>query len=485
LRRETGCGSVCGGCLPRLREWFGGQGMMPAVAQRVDRVPGIASFQLFPREGRYPACAAGQHLVIDGLIAGRWISRRYSITSGAKAADHVEITVKREPMGVFSGWLFDGPTEAKVFRVSEPTGEKTWDTAAPATVCLVGGIGVTPAICILRTAIAEGKQAALHIDYSVQDRKKAAFIEEIERAAAEHPWITCRIRETDYEPRLSEPDLADITRRFGNATYHLCGPAGFMTAIEEALKRLGVAAAAIKSELFVHSGKPVGEKVPFWGARRLAYAAAAVLLALFPFLTWSSDDKHLAIGPMTMGHETLACGDCHQRAQGSVRQQLQANLRYLLGNRSRPADFVHQPVVTATCETCHNMQAAVHAPFMFLEPRYQPVRDTLGPHACVSCHAEHDAIRVSLGNTLFCKSCHETVVMKNDPLDVTHAELAKTGQWASCMGCHDYHGNHRFKSQTRMADRFTNGTVEDYFKTGPSPYGERKEVATSPKRTSP
>jgi ferredoxin-NADP reductase/CRP-like cAMP-binding protein len=488
LRRETGCGSVCGGCIPRLREWFGGQGMMPAVARRLDRVPDIASFQFYPREGSYPAPLAGQHLVVDGLIADRWISRRYSITSVAAAGEHVEITVKREPMGVFSGWLFDGPTEAKVFRLSEPTGEKTWDTTAPGTVCIVGGIGVTPAISILRTAIASGNKTPLHIDYSFTDRNKAAFVDEIQRAANEHSWITCRIRDTEREGRMTTASVAAIARHSPGAVYHLCGPAAFMTYVEEGLKSAGVPASAIKSELFVHSGLPTGEgaNAPFWGARRLAYAAAAlVLLALFPFLTWSSSDQHLGIGPATMGHESLACADCHETAPGSTRQQLQANVRYLLGQRAQPADFVHRPVTTATCETCHSMQAAVHAPFMFLEPRYQPVRETLGPHECVNCHVEHDATRVSLGDTLFCKSCHETVVMKNDPLDVAHAELAKTGQWNTCMGCHDYHGNHKFESQTRMADRFPNGKVEDYFKTGSSPYGERKTLATTPKRTTP
>ncbi len=488
LRRETGCGSVCGGCLPRLREWFGGQGMMAAVADRLDRVPDIASFQFYPRGGAYPAPAAGQHLTVDGLIADRWVSRRYTITSPARAADHVEITVKREPKGLFSGWLFDGPTEAKVLRISEPAGEKSWDAAAPATVCIVAGIGVTPAISILRTAIADGSEAPLHIDYSVADMAKVAFVDEIRKAADDHPWISFTVRETSRDGRLSATDVAGIVGRFGQATYHLCGPTAFMEFVETALAGAGVDAAAIKSELFIHIGKPVGEDAdagPFWNARRLAYAAAAVVvLALFPFLTGLSDEVHLAIGPATPGHETLACTGCHAQAPGSVRQQLQANVRYLLGNRSQPAAFVYHKVTTKTCESCHSMEKATHAPYMFLEPRYQSVRDTLGPHECVNCHVEHNARRVSLGDTLFCKSCHETLAMKIDPLDVSHAELVKTERWESCAGCHDYHGNHTFKSQIRLANRFPTTTVEEYFQNGPSPYGQRKKLATMPAETS-
>ena len=485
LRRETGCGSVCGGCLPRLREWFGGQGKMPVVARRIDCAAEVASFQLYPREGRYPASEAGQHLVVDGLIGGRWIARRYTITSVAAATDHVEITVQREPRGAFSRWLFDGPVESKVLRVSEPTGNKTWDQAAPETVCVVAGIGVTPAIRILRTAIAEGKRARLHIDYSFTNRRTAAFVDEIQRAATEHPWFTCQIRETSRAGRLTEAAVTALVRQPAGATYHLCGPADFMTWVEQGLKRAGVRAEAIRSETFVHTGKPASDS-PFLGARRLAYAAAAAIgLALFPILTWGSDEKLLAIGPMTPGHEALACADCHEIAAGTARQQIQANLSHRLGSRDQPTDFLHGPVTTATCESCHDLQSAVHAPFLFLEPRYQPVRESLGPDECLSCHVEHDGARVSLGGTGFCESCHAPLVLKDDPLDVSHAELTETGQWDTCMGCHDYHGNHALHSPTRMAERLPNATIEDYFRGAESPYGPRKALATPPQRTSP
>lgn len=345
---------------------------------------------------------------------------------------------------------------------------------------------MTPAICILRTAIAQGKQAPLYIDYSIIDRNESAFVDEIERAAAEHSWITCRIRDVNNESMVSMTDIAEIVRRFPRAAYHLCGPPRLMNFVEGVLKRWRVPAKAIKLELFFPSKSIAEAASSRWGARRAAYAAAAlIVLALVPLLSWRANDNHLAIGPMTPGHEAFSCTDCHQPSPGTLRQQLQANMSYLLGQRAQPADFGHQPVTTAACESCHSMQGAAHAPFMFLEPRYQSVRDALGPHECVNCHVEHDANRVSLNNTLFCISCHETVSLKEDPLDVSHAELVKTGQWSTCMGCHDYHGNHSANPQTKMNDRFSLESVEEYFKNGPSPYGERKVLATPSKRTSP
>ena len=481
LRRETGCGSICGGCLPSLKEWFGGRGMIAAVARRFDCVPGVTCLQLYPREGNYPVSAAGQHILIESLIADRWVTRSYTITSPACSEGPVEITVKREPKGCFSSWLFEGAIEDKLFRISEPTGNKTWESSASATVCVVAGIGVTPAIAILRTMLAQGKRAPLHIDYSINNRDGAAFVTEIEHAAAEHPSITCTIRDTSRYGRISDGDISGLTHRFEDAFYHLCGPPAFVGFVEGALMSNGIVADAIKTEVFVHSGKPHAEAedtAPFLSVRGWAYVAAiAVLLSLSPLLVAGWDTKLLSIGPATPGHESLACIDCHQAAVGTIGKQLLVNGHYLLNDRSRPVDFLHRPVTTGVCVSCHDMGNTLHAPVMFLEPRYQQVRDILGPDKCSSCHREHDAIRVSLNNLTFCRTCHETVVINNDPLDVSHEELASTGKWESCMGCHDYHGNHRFRSQTLMSERFLPAEIRAYFGTGPTPYGAKSKRA--------
>ena len=45
--------------------------------------------------------------------------------------------MKLEPHGVFSGWLFEGETEKKIFRVSEPMGDEIWDQNNCGTVSFV------------------------------------------------------------------------------------------------------------------------------------------------------------------------------------------------------------------------------------------------------------------------------------------------------------------------------------------------------------
>jgi ferredoxin-NADP reductase/CRP-like cAMP-binding protein len=488
LQTRIGCGTVCGGCLPRIKEWFGGQEMLSSTVKRIDQVAGVASFKFYPQTGSYPSPIAGQHLLLEGLIDNRWVSRRYSITSIADTAPFVEVTVKLEPHGVFSCWLFEGETEKKIFRVSEPMGDEIWDQNNCGTVCIVAGIGVTPAINVLRTAISEDYNAPLHIDYSVKERNNAPFIEEIEQAVIDFSWFTCTIRETPVDGRISKTDIGSFTEKFIGAAYHLCGPSVFMASAENTLIEKGVDRSLIKSEAFIHTGTPpdMTETLgKLWTVRRISYSASAIV-AMFCFVFFSGIffQNHLSIGPATPGHEKLNCQDCHSETAGTVRQQLQANTQFLIGTRSKSVPFMFEPVVNGTCTTCHSMEDADHAPFMFLEPRYQSVRDNLGAHTCVACHTEHNQQKVSLENTLFCSSCHQAVSIKNDPLDVSHAVLVKKGQWEICMGCHDYHGNHKFKSPLRLANRISNSEVHDYFKQGSSPYGKRKHSAVIPERKS-
>lgn len=68
--------------------------------------------------------------------------------------------------------------------------------------------------------------------------------------------------------------------------------------------------------------------------------------------------------------------------------------------------------------------------------------------------------------------------MKTDPLDVPHRELVAKGQWNTCLGCHDYHGNHKRLTQTKLQDAYAIKAIQDYLAGGPSPYGNDLKFPT-------
>jgi formate-dependent nitrite reductase cytochrome c552 subunit len=196
---------------------------------------------------------------------------------------------------------------------------------------------------------------------------------------------------------------------------------------------------------------------------------AGLSLATLGALSAAENQGFRAPGSMNRGHERMACESCHEPAPGSLRQQLQANVRYALGLRHSAADFGSMNVENATCSSCHERPFDRHPVSRFKEPRFAKVREKLVVDRCESCHSEHTGKRVTVDNG-FCQNCHGDLTMKDDPLDTPHAELVAKGRWLSCLGCHDFHGNHVMKTETRLGNASTAGAIDTYFAGGPTPY---------------
>ena len=208
-------------------------------------------------------------------------------------------------------------------------------------------------------------------------------------------------------------------------------------------------------------------------ARYGYWAGAMMALIVVAFFFVPGQEAHRSIGPANTGHESLECGACHVSAPGTMRQQVQANLRYQLGQRSHPVDFQNQPITNDTCLECHARPTDSHPVFRFNEPRFAQARADIQPQLCVSCHLEHEGKRVTI-EPGFCSHCHQDLELKNDPLDVTHTELVMANNWNSCLGCHDFHGNHLMELATELDQALDIEEILTYFEGSPSPYANEK-----------
>ncbi|MDH5219273.1 MAG: cytochrome c3 family protein [Gammaproteobacteria bacterium] len=196
----------------------------------------------------------------------------------------------------------------------------------------------------------------------------------------------------------------------------------------------------------------------------LTVAIAFGVLSNFFYGEWL-----LSPGEMTPGHENLSCKMCHQNAPGSIRQQLQAKTQFWLGNREKDAELGFAQVGNSRCQSCHQRPKDRHPVYRFLEPRFKKVRQELAPQYCASCHREHRAQRVSMSPSA-CKACHAKLSLKRDPLTITHKSLVEKKQWNTCLGCHDYHGNHALKSPSLILGRIKEQEILEYFGAGDTPY---------------
>ena len=195
------------------------------------------------------------------------------------------------------------------------------------------------------------------------------------------------------------------------------------------------------------------------------------LLAIGLLLLPAFESLH-ARGPWNTGHEELRCKVCHRPAPGTLRQQLQAGARYLVGLRATPADIGLKDVANRECLACHDRPNDRHPVFRFVEPRFRTARAAIAPH-CAS-PVIGSTVRARYGGDLLLPPLSEDTRLKNDPLDVAHATLIAADRWTTCLGCHDFHGNHVMETATKLARAHPPRRITQYFNGGASPYPKQR-----------
>ena len=194
-----------------------------------------------------------------------------------------------------------------------------------------------------------------------------------------------------------------------------------------------------------------------------------VSISALLFLMLPSSQRHIQNGPMLPGHEDLKCYSCHKDGQGTFRQQIQANVQYLLGNRDDAVSVGLRPVENSECLKCHVRPNERHPVYRFREPKYREIRTKIKADSCVACHLEHNSKRINV-KINFCMHCHDDINLKNDPLEISHKLLAQEKNWDSCLTCHDFHGNHEMKTATQTDKSVELNKVKKYFNRGDNPY---------------
>src|SRR5262249_25642002 len=179
------------------------------------------------------------------------VRRSYTLTSPATERGYYEITVQREPHGVMSPWLFDYLRPGATVEILPPSGTCFFELADPRPlVCLVGGIGVTPALGICRSASAGGARRRLHIDYSVSSRADVVCGDELRALAAAHNTVSVHTRVTREQGRFCASDIGALAGRFPGADWLVCGSKPFQTDAQRLLHEQGIAPRHIHIESF-------------------------------------------------------------------------------------------------------------------------------------------------------------------------------------------------------------------------------------------
>ena len=225
----------------------------------------VSSFWLASPDGSaLPEPVAGQFLPIAVDIPGHGVQRRTYTISGF-ADGRYRLSIKRErppgnPEGRVSGFAHDHWRVGALVSAGAPQGDFVLDrTSSRPILMLAGGIGITPLLAMLRALSTHEPDRKAVLVTAARHADDHAFQAEIAALGGKMPNLT-------LHTRYSEPDVASPIRPDSvgfvdaalleallpgtDADVYLCGPAPFMTAMDQALSRLGVAEARIRHEAF-------------------------------------------------------------------------------------------------------------------------------------------------------------------------------------------------------------------------------------------
>ena len=180
----------------------------------------------------------------------------FSLSSSALRPDRPAFTVKA--LGDFSASLASLAVGSEIL-VDGPHGEPAREARPAAGRLLVAaGIGITPALSVIRTAAASGERRPLLLLYGSRSWADVTFAEELVDLHRSLPNLQVVHVLSRAEPgwrgergRIGEAQL----RRYAGADIAawsalVCGPAAMVADVTAALRGLGMAPAAIQSEGF-------------------------------------------------------------------------------------------------------------------------------------------------------------------------------------------------------------------------------------------
>ncbi|MEY7970797.1 globin domain-containing protein [Saccharomonospora xinjiangensis] len=229
------------------------------VAKRVEEAEDVVSFTLVPDDGGpVPDFQPGQYVsVAVTLPDGRRQPRQYSLSQGPGRGS-LRITVRRvrgvdgAPDGLVSNFLVDQVEADDTLLVGPVAGDVVLDPSDDPVVLISAGIGITPMAGMLdhigRTQPFREVVAA-HADRSPE---RHALLADVAHAGAQLRSFRRLHWYEDGATGEARPGRIDVEELPlpDNALVYLCGPLPFMAQVRAGLRKRGVPAERIFTEVF-------------------------------------------------------------------------------------------------------------------------------------------------------------------------------------------------------------------------------------------
>jgi ferredoxin-NADP reductase/MOSC domain-containing protein YiiM len=230
------------------------------VARVIKESAQVSSVYLAAADGtELPAALAGQYLTLRITGAGQPTPvRSYSLSSAPDAGTY-RISVKQEPHGTASSYLNRDLKPGAILDVAAPRGNFVLGAGTGPILLISAGIGVTPVLSMLHQLAEQHSEREIWWLHGAREPREHPFAAEAHALlaslprASEHVFYSAatqaehdRIHACGH---LTKEALARLALP-PDATAYVCGPASFMADMQDALTAVGLAPAAVHTELF-------------------------------------------------------------------------------------------------------------------------------------------------------------------------------------------------------------------------------------------
>jgi stearoyl-CoA 9-desaturase NADPH oxidoreductase len=205
----------------------------------------VATLVLQPN-GQWRGHRAGQHVGLTVEIRGVRRTRYFSVASGEGTDGPIELTVKARSGGAVTPYLVSGALRGAVVTLSAPAGSFVLPDVLPERTLLVsGGSGITPVMSMLRTLVASRAQRPVTFVHYARSASDVIFADELASLSAN---VCAPRRRASRGPDVHvltgplEPEaFARLVPDFETYETWACGPAAFLSALQQAFAVRGAA----------------------------------------------------------------------------------------------------------------------------------------------------------------------------------------------------------------------------------------------------
>ncbi|GBF51023.1 flavodoxin reductase [Leptospira ryugenii] len=196
---------------------------------------------------------AGQHFPVSVEIAGRKVTRFYSLSGLSKEKRTLQITVKKQAGGLVSHYLNERTQVGDILGLGAAQGDFVLPKTLPNSILfLAGGSGITPVHSLLQDLKERNFQGKAKLLYFSRHDKDIILQDSLDLLEKENSWLEIKHVLTDIKSEeydfgfLSKKMLEDFAPNWKESLVYLCGPAPLQNSAKQLL-----AGAEIKSELFL------------------------------------------------------------------------------------------------------------------------------------------------------------------------------------------------------------------------------------------